>query len=160
MEEPEAVRNWNRLSGRRQISAPSWLIGGGVPRGAKKQTGGLKALPFHFPLRQRLDGLNVLSLQALGSTNDVELNALCFLKAAEAVGVDRREVDEDVLVVAIAGDKTEALGVVEPLDNTLFHDWGVPLVLYSLEDIEEGVAASSAKSITCGVRPTRVRALT
>jgi hypothetical protein len=29
-------------------------------------------------------------------------------------------------------------------------------VLVSLEDIEEGVAASSAKSITCGVRPTRV----
>jgi hypothetical protein len=69
------------------------------------------------------DRLNVLCLEALGAAHDVELNALRFLKAAEAIGVDRREVNEDVFVVAIASDESKALCVVEPLDNTLFHDW-------------------------------------
>jgi hypothetical protein len=32
-------------------------------------------------------------------------------------------VNEDVFVVAIASNKAKALGVVKPLDNTLFHDW-------------------------------------
>jgi hypothetical protein len=82
-------------------------------------------------------------LQSLGPAHDVELNALGFLKAAKAVGADRREVNEYIFVVAIAGNETKTFGVIKPLDNTLFHD-GVPLEIGSLECFEEGIAASSA----------------
>ena len=71
--------------------------------------------------------LNVLGLEALGATHDVELNALTFLKAAEAVRVDCGEMYEDVFVVALARNKAEAFGVVKPLDCTLFHFGGIPL---------------------------------
>ena len=105
-------------------------------------------MPSFFDLtsnfRPDLDRLNVLCLEALGAAHDVELNALRFLKAAEAIGVDRREVNEDVFVIAIASDESKALGVVEPLNNTLFHDWCSFGVDNSLENFEEGVAASSA----------------
>jgi hypothetical protein len=68
-----------------------------------------------------LDRLNVLCLKALGAAHDVELHALTFLKAAEAVRVDRGEVHEDIFVIALACNEAEALGIVEPLDCTLFH---------------------------------------
>jgi hypothetical protein len=68
-----------------------------------------------------LNRLNVLGLEALGAAHDVELHALAFLKAAEAVRVDRGEVNEDIFVVALARNEAEALGIVKPLDCTLFH---------------------------------------
>jgi hypothetical protein len=68
-----------------------------------------------------LDRLNVLGLEAFGAAHDIELYALAFLKAAEAVRVDRGEVNEDIFVVALARNEAEALGIVKPLDCTLFH---------------------------------------
>src|SRR5271169_935965 len=90
---------------------------------SRETTEASRLLTLFLIQRPNLDRLNVLCLETLGAAHDVELNALCFLKAAEAIGVDRREVNEDVFVVAIASDESKALGVVEPLDNTLFHDW-------------------------------------
>src|SRR5262249_32145596 len=76
-----------------------------------------------------LDRLNVLGLEALGAAYDVELYALTFLEAAETVRADRREVHEDIFVVALARNEAEALGIVKPLDCTLFHFSGNPFVL-------------------------------
>jgi hypothetical protein len=78
-------------------------------------------------LARKLDGLDVLGLEALGSAYDVELYALTFLKAAEAVGANRGEVNENIFVVALASDEAETLCVVEPLDCALFHGDVFPL---------------------------------
>src|SRR6478672_4362678 len=67
-----------------------------------------------------LERLYVLSLPALGSLHDVELNRLTFLKAAESVRLDGGEVDENVLAI-LAADKSKTLSVVEPLYCSLFH---------------------------------------
>jgi hypothetical protein len=68
-----------------------------------------------------LDSLDVLGLEALGAAHDVELNALTFLEAAEAVRADRGEVNENVFVVALARNEAKTLCVVKPLDCALFH---------------------------------------
>src|SRR5690242_9145810 len=69
--------------------------------------------------------LDARSLGALGAIGDLELHALAFLQAAEALGVDGREVDEHVLPTVLGRDETEALGVVEPLDRTETHCWNL-----------------------------------
>jgi hypothetical protein len=69
----------------------------------------------------KLDGLDVLGLEALGSTHDVELHALTFLQAAEAVRANRGKVNENIFVVALASNEAETLCVVKPLDCALFH---------------------------------------
>ncbi|HTZ90618.1 MAG TPA: hypothetical protein VMA71_09760 [Alloacidobacterium sp.] len=68
-----------------------------------------------------LDGLNVLGLEALGAAHDIKLYFLAFLQAAEAIRIDRGKVNEDILVVILARNKAKTLGVVKPLDCTLFH---------------------------------------
>jgi hypothetical protein len=73
-----------------------------------------------------LDSLDVLSLEALGTTHDVELDALAFLKRAEAVRADCCEMHENIFVVALAGNEAEALCVVKPLYCALFHVTGIP----------------------------------
>src|SRR5581483_2616537 len=67
-----------------------------------------------------LDGLNVLSLEALRSLGHAELHGLAFLEGAEAARLDGREVHENVFA-ALARDETVTLGVVEPLYCSLFH---------------------------------------
>jgi hypothetical protein len=67
-----------------------------------------------------LEKLHVLSLPALWSLGYVELNGLTFLQRAEAIALNRGEVDEDILAVRPA-EKSEALGVVKPLHCSLFH---------------------------------------
>jgi len=67
-----------------------------------------------------LERLYVLSLPALGSLHDVELNRLPLLEAAETVRLDGGEMDENVLAI-LAADETKTLSVVEPLHCSLFH---------------------------------------
>jgi hypothetical protein len=74
----------------------------------------------------RLGGANVFGLEALGALHDIEGHGLAFLKATEAVGLDGREMNENVLTVG-AAEKAESLGVIEPLNCTLFHLKLVPL---------------------------------
>jgi hypothetical protein len=71
--------------------------------------------------------LNILCLKAFITAHDIKLYALAFLKAAEAVRVDGGEVNEDVLVIALARNEAEAFGIVKPLDCTLFH-LGIPCI--------------------------------
>ena len=70
---------------------------------------------------QKLENLNPLCLEALGSLDYLELNLLTFLEAAEAVALDRGVMNENVLT-ALTADESKTLGVVEPLNDALFHD--------------------------------------
>src|ERR1051325_1110762 len=73
-------------------------------------------------MREVLDGDDVRRLQAFGAVGDFELDGCAFSEGTEAAGLDRAEVDEDVLS-ALRGDEAEALGVVEPFDGAgLFHE--------------------------------------
>src|SRR5262245_17169844 len=70
--------------------------------------------------KRSLDLADVLRLQALGTLGDIELDGVTLGEAAEALGLDRREVDEHVRT-RLLRDKAEALRVVEPLHFTLGH---------------------------------------
>jgi hypothetical protein len=64
---------------------------------------------------------NVRSLLTLRTGDGIEGNALTFLQALEALGLDRGKVSEEIVTTTIRGDETETLGVVEPLDGTICH---------------------------------------
>src|SRR5213080_1073613 len=70
--------------------------------------------------QRRSDLADVLRLQALGTLSDLELHRIALGKAAEALSLDRREVDEHVRT-RLLRDKAKALRVVEPLHLTLCH---------------------------------------
>src|SRR5215472_562687 len=63
---------------------------------------------------------HVLGLQTFGTLRHLELHALAFLQAAEAVGLNRGEVHEYILT-ALAADESVTLGIVKPLHCSLFH---------------------------------------
>ncbi len=89
----------------------------------KRKADLFRSAPFEIELLRiaySLERLNVLSLPALRSLYDVELNRLPFLKAAESVRLDGGEMDKYVLAI-LAADKTKTLSVVEPLYSSLFH---------------------------------------
>src|SRR5271169_1937691 len=76
--------------------------------------------PFRDSLLETLQNLYVLCLPALGPLDYVERDRLAFLQAAEAIGLNRRIVNEDVLAILTA-DEAVALRVIEPLNCSLFH---------------------------------------
>src|SRR5213083_150053 len=63
---------------------------------------------------------NVLRLQPLWSLGNVELDVVALCEAAEALRLDRCEVDEHVWT-RLLRDKAKALRVVKPLHLTLSH---------------------------------------
>src|SRR5256885_17195644 len=67
--------------------------------------------------QRRSDFADVLRLQALGTLSDLELHRIALGEAAEALRLDRREVDEHVRT-RLLRDKAKALRVVEPLHLT------------------------------------------
>jgi hypothetical protein len=73
-----------------------------------------------MPGLEILERPDVLGLQALRALRHLKLYALPFLQAAEAVGLDRREMNEDILAT-LAADESVTLGIVKPLDCSLFH---------------------------------------
>ena len=72
------------------------------------------------PHRGDLDRGHVLCLPAFGTLGYVELHCLALLQALEAARLNRREMHENVFAVLTA-DEAVALGVVEPLNCSLFH---------------------------------------
>src|SRR3954470_21900021 len=60
---------------------------------------------------------DVLGRRALLALDDVELDALTLGEVLEPRALDRRMVDETVLLAILAGDESEALRLVEPLDR-------------------------------------------
>ena len=76
-----------------------------------------------------LDAFDVFCLPALRAFDYVKLNLLTFLQAAEAVGLNSGEVNENILAV-LAADESIAFGIVKPLYCSCFHGvTRVPLVL-------------------------------
>src|SRR3954466_3822697 len=67
------------------------------------------------------DRPDVGGLRALLALRHVELDALVLVERAVAVGLDRREVHEDVGAAAVLCDEAEALLSVEPLHRALRH---------------------------------------
>jgi hypothetical protein len=66
-----------------------------------------------------LDELDVFCLEALGALDHVKLHRLAFLKAAESVRLDGREMHENI-IAGLTADKTKDLIVVKPLYCSLF----------------------------------------
>ena len=60
-------------------------------------------------------------LRPLRTLGDFEADPLAFLQAAEALGVDRGEVHEQIRAAILWRDETEALGVVEPFHGAVLH---------------------------------------
>ena len=69
----------------------------------------------------RLGGLNVGCLLAFRALRDFERNLLTFFEGLEAVHLDCGEVSEQIFAAVIRSDKSEAFGVIEPLDGTCCH---------------------------------------
>src|SRR5436305_5305239 len=70
---------------------------------------------------RRLDGADVLRLQALLALRDVELDVLPLVEALVALNLDGGEVDEHVRTSVGRSDEAEALLAVEPLHGALSH---------------------------------------
>jgi hypothetical protein len=68
-----------------------------------------------------LHNLDVLCLPALGTLGHIELNALAFLKRTETVRLDGGVVNEYILTIFPA-KKSKTLGIIKPLDCSLFHN--------------------------------------
>src|SRR5438067_3398945 len=64
---------------------------------------------------------HVLRLQPLRALDDVELDPVPLGQRAEAVHLDGRVMDEDILA-RLLRDEPESLAVVEPLHSTLRHE--------------------------------------
>jgi hypothetical protein len=60
---------------------------------------------------------DVLGRRALLALDDVELDPLALGQSLEPLTLNRRVVDEAVLLAAFGRDEAEALGVIEPLDR-------------------------------------------
>ena len=65
--------------------------------------------------------MNVGSLLAFGALRDFELNFLTFFESLEALHLDCGEVGEQIFTAVIRSDKSEAFGIVKPLDGTCCH---------------------------------------
>jgi hypothetical protein len=67
----------------------------------------------------RLEASDVRSLQALGPAGDFEFNRLAFVQRLVPLGLNGREVDENVLA-GLALDEPKTLAGIEPLHCSLF----------------------------------------
>jgi ABC-type long-subunit fatty acid transport system fused permease/ATPase subunit len=79
---------------------------------------------FFSRVRLYLYSCNVDSLWAFFTLFDGELHLLAFLKALEALALDRSVVDKNIIAF-FAFDETIAFAIIEPLDrslNSLGHD--------------------------------------
>src|ERR1019366_6181857 len=68
------------------------------------------------------DLADLACLQALLALLRLELHTLALRKVAEALHLDLRLVDEEVIPAAVRRDKSKALFGVEPLDCTYTHN--------------------------------------
>jgi hypothetical protein len=90
------------------------------------------ALPFRKVWL--LERFYVLSLPSLGPLDDVKLHALALLQAPETTGLDCRKVHENIFA-RLPADESVPLGIVEPLNCSLFH----VCIAFSSEFTLEGV---------------------
>jgi hypothetical protein len=76
---------------------------------------------------------NVFCLPTLIAFGHSDFNRLAFFKAAIAIALDCREMNEYIFT-ALSGYKAEALSGVEPLNSSLFHFVYCPDVNLTLEN--------------------------
>src|SRR5205807_755650 len=131
-----AVRGEVRVAGGVQVAVEYGRPGGarGHRRGSSggssvgcqaARSRGMRLRPVASRLWGGSDQAYPVGLRALLALRDLELDPLVVFQTPVAVGLDRREVDEDVRPAAVGGDEAEALLRVEPLDRALCH---VPLL--------------------------------
>src|SRR5260370_42564918 len=75
---------------------------------------------WSFPLT-RSARANVLSLRALRTLGDVELDLLVLVQRLVTLRLDRRVVHENVVAAVLLRDEAETLLGVEPLHGALSH---------------------------------------
>src|SRR3954463_11018619 len=80
-----------------------------------------RAVPVERRVERRLERADVDGLGALVAGLGVEAHAGAFGEGLEALRVDARVVDEEVLARVVRRDEAEALVVVEPLDGSGGH---------------------------------------
>jgi hypothetical protein len=68
-----------------------------------------------------LQRLDVRRLLALRAGLNVERDTLVLFQRLEPLGADFGEVSEQIVATCVGGDKTKALSIVEPFDDTGFH---------------------------------------
>lgn len=68
-----------------------------------------------------LERTNLLSLWALSTFANLELNWLVLLESTEAVALDLGVVNEQISGAVVRSDETKALFAVEPLNSALCH---------------------------------------
>jgi hypothetical protein len=83
-----------------------------------KGRAGFRRLAQSFKV-DRLESGDVRGLQALGALRHFEFNGLSFVQRLVTLGLNRREVYEDVFA-GLALDESKALASIEPLYCTLF----------------------------------------
>ena len=66
-----------------------------------------------------LEKLDVFCLEALGPLDHVKLHRLAFLKAAESIRPDCREMHKHI-IAGLTADKAKTFGIVKPLYCSLF----------------------------------------
>ena len=98
----------------------------------------------------------------LGLCDDLELDLVTLVESPEALGPDLRVMDENVRTT-LAGEETETLGLVEPLDGTFDHEraglLGLCLVATSpARSRNESRPPWAAPSATPEQRPTNAKA--
>ena len=76
-----------------------------------------------------LQDFDIFRLQSLRALRHLELYRLPFLKTAEAVRLNGREMHENVLAI-LPRYEAETLGIVKPLHCSLLH-WVVPFFPFS-----------------------------
>jgi hypothetical protein len=101
-------------------SLQEMICEGRESRGGCKNKGraGFRRLAQSFKV-DRLESGDVRGLQALGALRHFEFNGLSFVQRLVTLGLNRREVYEDVLA-GLALDESKALASIEPLYCTLF----------------------------------------
>lgn len=76
------------------------------------------------PFRQKSEGTNVDSAQLIGVLGiglGLKLNLLALGEVLEALDLDGREVNENVVAAVVVGNKAIALTGVEPFNSSAVH---------------------------------------
>src|SRR6188474_3749983 len=103
-----------RTTARRRGPAQARHMNGQKRSGRPDDVGSAAGTPERWSPPLRGDLGHVLGGWALGSLDDVELDAVALGERLESGALDRGMVDEAVLLLVITGDEAEALRVVEP----------------------------------------------
>lgn len=96
--------------------------------------------------------MNVGSLLAFGALRDFELNFLTFFQGLEALHLDCGKVGEQIFTAVIRSDKSEAFGIVKPLDGTCCHKSVFQIIANHTSRKSKKPSDTLPPLITCSLR--------